>query len=58
MDKFILNVMLPTHSAVHPGSKQPHLKRVSLFNCHGQLNKGSTKVMMFPFAIPCKARGI
>jgi hypothetical protein len=62
-------VMLPAHpseicfafhragSAGHPGSKQPHVKRVALFNYHGQLNKGSTKVLMFPFATPCKARG-
>jgi hypothetical protein len=50
--------MLPAHSAGHPGSKQPHVKRVGLCNCHGQLNKESTKVLMFPFAIPCKARGI
>jgi len=61
--------MLPTHpseigfafhragNAGHPGRKQPHVKLVALFNCHGQLNEGSTKVLMFPFATPCKAQG-
>jgi hypothetical protein len=46
----------PRYNAGHPGSKQPHVKRVALFKCHGQLNEGSTKVLMFPFATPCKAR--
>jgi len=33
------------------------MKRVTLFYSQRPLNKGSTKVLTFLFAIPCKARG-
>ena len=38
-------------------SKLPPVKRVALLYGQRPLNKRSTKVLMFPFAIPCKARG-
>jgi hypothetical protein len=38
-------------------SKLPSVKRVALFNGQRPLNKGSTKVLMFPFATPCEAWG-
>ena len=45
----------PPHRAGHPGSKQT-VQQVALF-CPDGWNKGSTKVLMFPFAIPCKTKG-
>ena len=35
-------------------SKLPPVKRVALFHGQRPLNKGSKKVLMFPFATPCK----
>ena len=37
-------------------SKLPPVKRVALFYGQRLLNKGSTKVLMFPFATLCEAR--
>ncbi|MEE8382361.1 MAG: hypothetical protein V3R78_10865, partial [Thermodesulfobacteriota bacterium] len=40
-----------------PAGKLPLMKRVALFYGQRPLNKGSTKVLMFPFAPLCKVLG-
>ncbi len=43
---------------VIPISKLPPVKRVALLYGQRPFHKGSTKVLMFSFATPCKARGL